>query len=53
MNFKFEAGHSITTWTKRGREGKKMTAFVHAQAKKTVHAGRGVKKWQNSVQIVV
>ena len=50
MNFKFEAGHSITTWTKRGREGQKMTAFVHAQAK---NAGRGVKKWQNSVQIVV
>ena len=33
-----------------------MTVFVHAQGIKTVHAGRGggdVKKWQNSVHVVV
>ena len=34
--------------------GQKMSVFVHAQGIKTVHAGRGgVKKWQNSVHIVV
>ena len=30
-----------------------MYVFVHAQDIKTVHAGGGVKKWQNSVHIVV
>ena len=31
-----------------------MSVFVHAQGIKTVHAkGGGVKKWQNSVHIVV
>ena len=31
-----------------------MSVFVHAQGIKTVHAGgRGVKKWQNSVHVVV
>ena len=30
-----------------------MYFFVHAQAIKTVHAGGGVKKWQNSVHVVV
>ena len=50
-------GHSITTWTRwrRGEGGQKMSVFVHAQGIKTVHAGggRGFKKWQNSVQIIV
>ena len=36
----------------RGGGGQKMSVFVHAQGIKTVHAG-GVKKWQNSVHIVV
>ena len=32
----------------------KMSVFVHAQVVKTVHTGgEGVKKWQNSVHIVV
>ena len=32
----------------------KMSIFVHAQGIKTVHAGGvGVKKWQNSVHVVV
>ena len=30
-----------------------MSVFVHAQGIKTVHAGGGVKKWQNSVHVVV
>ena len=30
-----------------------MFVFVHAQGIKTVHAERGVKKWQNSVHVVV
>ena len=30
-----------------------MTVFVHAQGIKTVHAGGGFKKWQNSVHVVV
>ena len=31
-----------------------MSVFVHAQVMKTVHVGgRGVKKWQNSVQVNV
>ena len=30
-----------------------MSVFVHAQGIKTVHAGRGVKKWQNSVYLFV
>ena len=30
-----------------------MSVFVHAQGIKTVHAGEGVKKWQNSVHVVV
>ena len=34
--------------------GQKMSVFVHAQSKKTVHArGEGVRKWQNSVHVVV
>ena len=34
--------------------GPKMAVVVHAQGKKTVHAGRGgVKNWQNSVHVVV
>ena len=35
--------------------GQKMSVFVHAKGIKTVHAGRGggVKKWQNSVHVVV
>ena len=46
-------GHSITTWTRWGRGGgQKMFVFVHAQGIETVHAG-GVKKWQNSVHVVV
>ena len=36
----------------RGGGGQKMSVFVHAQGIKTVHAG-GVKKWQNSVHVVV
>ena len=31
-----------------------MSVFVHAQGIKTIHAGGGgVKKWQNSVHVVV
>ena len=30
-----------------------MSGFVHAQGIKTVHAGGGVKKWQNYVHVVV
>ena len=38
----------------RGGGGQKMSVFVHGQGIKTVHAGgRGVKKWQNSVHVVV
>ena len=38
----------------RGGGGQKMSVFVLAQGIKTVHAGGGgVKKWQNSVHIVV
>ena len=37
----------------RGGGGQKMFVFVHAQGIKTVHAGGGVKKWQNSVHVVV
>ena len=37
----------------RGGGGQKMSVFVHAQGIKTVHAGRGVKKGQNSVHVVV
>ena len=38
-----------------GGGGLKMSVFVHAQGMKTVHAGGegGVKKWQNSVHVVV
>ena len=37
----------------RGGGGQKMSVFVHAQGIKTVHAGGGVKKRQNSVHVVV
>ena len=39
----------------RGGGGQKMYVFVHAQGRKTVHTGGegGVKKWQNSVHVVV
>ena len=38
----------------RGGGGQKMSVFVHAQGSQTVHAGGGgVKKWQNSVHVVV
>ena len=37
----------------RGGGGQKLSVFVHAQGIKTVHAGERVKKWQNSVHIVV
>ena len=37
----------------RGGGGQKMSVFVHAQGIKTVRAGGGVKKWQNSVHVVV
>ena len=30
-----------------------MSVFGHAQGIKTLHAGEGGKKWQNSVQVVV
>ena len=36
----------------RGGGGQKISVFVHAQGIKTVHA-EGVKKWQNSVHVVV
>ena len=37
-----------------GGGGQKMSAFVHAQGIKAVHAGGGGnKKWQNSVHVVV
>ena len=36
-------------------EGAKMSVFVHGKDMKTVHSGGGVglKKWQNSVHLVV
>ena len=41
----------------RGGGGQKMSVFVQAQGIKIVHAvaqwGGGVKKWQNSVHVVV
>ena len=50
-------GHSITTFIRGQYEGggcKKMPVFVHAQVIKSVKAGgRGVKKWQYSVHVVV
>ena len=39
--------------TMRGGGGQKMSVFVHAQGIKTVNAGGGVKKRQNSVHVVV
>ena len=36
-----------------GGGGQKMSVFVHTQGIKTVHAGGWVKKWQNSVHVVV
>ena len=36
----------------RGGGGRKMSVFVHAQGIKTVNAGGGGKKWQNSVHVV-
>ena len=37
-----------------GGAGRKMSVFDHAQGIKTVHAGgEGVKKWQNSLHVVV
>ena len=33
--------------------GQKMSVFVHPQGIKTVHTGGGVKKWPNSIQVVV
>ena len=34
--------------------GQKRSVFVHAQGKQTVHAGGGgVRKWHNSVHVVV
>ena len=56
LNVFLIGGHSITTWTRLGGGGQKMSVFVHAQGIKTVHAergGGGVKKWQNSVHVVV
>ena len=32
-------GHSITTWTRWGGRGSKMSVFVHAQGIRTVYAG--------------
>ena len=37
----------------RGGGGQRMSVFVHAQGVKTVHAGGGGQKWQNSVHVVV
>ena len=37
----------------RGGGGQKMSVFVHTQGIKTVHAGGGAKKWQNSIHVVV
>ena len=37
----------------RGGGGQKMSVFVQAQGIKTVHAGGGGKKLQNSVHVVV
>ena len=36
-----------------GGGGQNMSVFVHAQGIKTVHAGGGVKKGLNSVNVVV
>ena len=33
--------------------GQETSVFVHAQGKKAVQGGGGVKKWQNSVHVVV
>ena len=48
-------GHSITTWTRWGGGGLKISVFVHTLGVKTVHAERGERgqKWQNSVHVVV
>ena len=37
----------------RGVGVQKMSVFVHTQSMITVHAGEGVKKWHNSVHVVV
>ena len=36
-----------------GGGGQKLSVFVHAQGIKTVHAGGGGEKWQNSVHVAV
>ena len=46
---------SFNNYVDKMREGggQKMSVFVHTQGIKTVHARRGVKKWQTSVHVVV
>ena len=56
--FNFDSGpfNNYVDKMRRGAgRGQKMSVLVHAQGMKTVHAGRGggVKKWQNSVYVVV
>ena len=36
----------------RGEEGQKISVFVYDHGIKTLHAGKGGSKWQNSVHIV-
>ena len=45
--------HKLREQDEGGEGGQKMFVFVHAQGIKTVHAGGGVKKRQNSVNVVV
>ena len=37
----------------RGEGVKKVCIYPRSEYQKTVHAGGGVKKWQNSVHVVV
>ena len=47
-------GHSIVNYVDKMRgAGSKMSVFVHAQGIKLSTQGSGVKKWQNSVHVVV
>ena len=45
---------SFNNYVDKMRGGQKMHVFVRSQDVKTVHTkGEGIKKWQNSVQVVV
>ena len=46
-------GHSITTWTRWGEEGVKKCLFFPCSGYKNCPRRGRVKKWQNSVHVVV